>query len=43
MNDYWKEVLKIAIGTCIGGMAAIIGVILLIAIASRVLPAGLID
>ena len=43
MNEYWKEVSKIAIGTCIGGIAAIIGVMLIIAVASRVLPAGLLD
>lgn len=43
MNEYWKEVSKIAIGTCIGGIAAIIGFVILLAIASRVLPAGLLD
>ena len=43
MNEYWKEVSKLAVGTCIGGIAAILGVILIIAVASRVLPAGLID
>lgn len=43
MNEYWKAVSKIAIGTCIGGIAAIIGVMLIIAVASRVLPSGLLD
>ena len=43
MNEYWKEVSKIAIGTCIGGIAAIIGVMLIIAVASRILPAGLLN
>ena len=43
MNEYRKEVAQIAVGTCIGGIAAILGVILIIAVASRVLPAGVID